>query len=159
MLKYEHNEQYLEDAAAIQAATNALSALVVGEGNGRLIAFQQDLIRIVGYYQPNEMMFELCLKMVVDITENDRISGLNCRRYEGFLAQMLKKCKSMRIFRRKGKKNCAMPKVHNQPCFCLKLAELKANQAQQHGDYQQVNFVKPEEVLNGAIQQLQLENI
>jgi hypothetical protein len=114
-------EQYEIDMAALNAALRSLSVYVLGGGNERLESYQQDLIGICSYWPDNHLMWEPVCKMMIDLVENDKISGLNALRYEGLLAQCVKMVKSKRVFRRKKKVSCFKPKIHRQPCFCANM--------------------------------------
>lgn len=132
-------EQFEIDKAACNAAINSLSAYRIGEARGRLDNYAVDLMNLTTYWEPHELMWEPVVKMMIDLVENDSITGLNCLRYAALLAQVLKKCQSKRVFRRRKAATCLFPKLHAQPCSCAKTAELK----KMAGSVEHINFVKP----------------
>lgn len=115
-------DQYAIDNEALNAAANALSAYVVGQGAGRLEKYSQDLLGITNYWESHEPMWEPVTKMMLDLLENDSITGMNCHRYAALLAQAVKKIKSMRPVFRKRKQPCIYPQYHRQPCYCGNMA-------------------------------------
>jgi hypothetical protein len=115
-------EMYDTDIAALNQATNALSAFIAGEGEGRLTNVSAELLNITNYWTPEEAMWEPMTKMMIDLVENGKVSGINGVRYAALLAQAVKKVKSMRPFFRKKKQPCLYPQFHRQPCYCGNMA-------------------------------------
>ena len=118
-------DEYKQDFAALNAATNALSAYVVGEGQDRLDSVAVDLLAIRGYWNEKHVMYVPYSKMVVNLLQENQISGFDSAIYAGLLAQAVKKIKSMRPVFRKKKEPCFAPLVHPKKCACANLARFK----------------------------------
>lgn len=130
-------EQYKADKSAIDAAKQELSCLVAGEGTGRCSVWQGEYARIATYFGRQDPISHITnygdavrrvARMFVAISTANRIGGFDCRIYEAILAEVEKKVKSMRVFKRKQKIKCFAPKQHKQPCYCARLQAVEAVQ-------------------------------
>jgi len=126
-------ELYDLDKAALDAAQTELNRLVAGEGDGRLALFEQDFHRISGYFKiedgrgiEKQISCGLILRMFTRMMNSKSITGFQCQEYKVLLDWCIKKCKSMRVFKRRAKIKCFSPRVHQQPCFCARLAAVEA---------------------------------
>jgi len=129
------NELYAEDKAALDAAREVLSALVVGEKCGVTTDYGPYFARISSYfasYDPigkvmhNGEAVRRVARTFLSICHSEKITGFECREYTHTLDEVEKKLKGMRTFFRKQPKKCFKPNVHRQPCHCARLANSKA---------------------------------
>jgi len=119
-------EQYKQDKIAVDAAMQDLSALTIGQKVGRTAIYQGEYARIAQYFEPIKETVRDTARMFMHISTADRISGFDCLTYQARLEQIVKKIKSMRVFRRKRKISCFEPKLHLQPCYCARLRAIEA---------------------------------
>lgn len=131
-------ETYKEDKSAVDAAKADLSALVVGEKIGRTALYQGEYARISTYFGRKDAVDGIThygdavrrvARMFMVITTAQRIGGFDCNIYSNLLAEVEKKIKSMRVFKRKAKIKCMFPREHNQPCYCARLRAVEAQAA------------------------------
>jgi hypothetical protein len=129
------NELYNEDKAALDAARNVLSALVVGEKSGEAAEYGPYFARIASYfasYDPigkvmhNGEAVRRVARTFLVISEARQIDGMTLREINHTLDEVEKKIKGMRTFFRRQPKKCFNPNGHRQPCFCARLANSKA---------------------------------
>lgn len=117
-------EEFEQDKAALDAARDVLSALVVGEKTEVCSQFGNEYSRISQYF--DGISQRRVLRTFLTITSAPRITGMECREFNQTLEQVDKMLKSKRQFFRRQPKKCFKPLVHRQPCFCARLAKSKA---------------------------------
>jgi len=131
-------EDYKADKAALDAAKQELSCLVAGEGKGRCSLYQGEYARIAQYFAIKNQVDETIhygdavkrvARMFMAISTAKRIGGFDCNIYEAILAEVEKKIKSMRVFKRRAKIKCFAPREHRQPCFCARVQAIEAAQS------------------------------
>jgi hypothetical protein len=127
-------ETYKADKLALDAAKVELNCLVLGEGTGRCSLYQGEYARIASYFSTASQLSQAnyseatrnVARMFKAISTANRITGFDCTEYSARLAEVGKKLKSMRVFRRKNKIKCFAPKIHAQPCYCARLEAVHA---------------------------------
>jgi len=128
-------EQYKQDKIAVDAAIQDLSALTIGQKVGRTAIYQGEYARIAQYFEPVHEQVRDTARMFMHISTADRISGFDCLTYQARLEQIVKKIKSMRVFRRRLKIRCLFPKLHEKGCVCADWKRLMeaSNESQESG--------------------------
>ncbi len=127
-------EMYKEDKLAVDAAKAELSKLVAGEGTGKTVLYQGEFARIATYFGQKDNndvthygnAVRRVARMFHVISTDSRINGFDCNIYSNLLAEVEKKIKSMRVFKRKNKIKCFAPNIHRQPCYCARLEAVQA---------------------------------
>lgn len=117
-------EMYDEDKAALDAATNSLSALVVGEKIEECAKFGNEYSRIAQYF--DGLMTRRVLRTFLTISQSPRITGMECGEFTRTLSEVDKMLKSKRKFFRKPVKKCFSPATHGRGCACANLARFRA---------------------------------
>lgn len=122
-------ETQVEDLDAIKAAEGILSAKVAGETPTDLRPKMHVYARIAGYHEPNNGQVKAVARMFWAITTHEKIAGFDMNRYAALLPEVRKLVKSKLIRRRKAEKACSQPNIHQQRCFCNRLAIAKTKEA------------------------------
>ena len=145
-------ETYKADKNAIDAAKSDLSALVIGEKIGRTALYSGEYARISQYFdkEAGDTMRRIA-RMFYTISTANHISGFDCNVYATLLEEIEKKIKSLRVFRRKKKIRCLLPKLHSKDCVCADWQRLMeaSNESQENG--REIPSRQEESALEGIV--------